>query len=257
MFYIKVFFKSLIQSSWKGVLFLTLTFLFIFSAFNVDILKKYLAKVNSPHINVLIFDKEKAQVFVKKIKHISSVKRIEKIPEKRVSKSLREIKKGFSGELPEALFQDQLHAYKIFLKKNMTLKTVDLIHEYLYTLLGRDEVVVSNIMNWVPKSSQKKEKFELKKNYHYVIVVAFSILWLLSFLLVKDTIHRTSYLINEFQRRRFGAVLSYLSGILSLTTMVGILSISFFKFNIFSLFYVMAFFLLASIWLTVQYKWNY
>ena len=207
MFYLKHFFKIVIENPFRGFLFLALS-LCLLSSF---IFEKNLSKTVStllssgvkeevtPHFFALLEGELSESWVIRKVSRLPGVKSVVKTDPRKLNNRLQALNGELSVDLPVQFANSQFYAFKISLIQTVEKRSVNLIKEYLGRLVG-DEKVTTTVVRGIGTKSKKKT-FSFAESTWLIQVIA-SFLWGLSFLSMFGLWKKESYYLETYQRKK-------------------------------------------------------
>ena len=215
MFYLINFLKTVAKNPIRGAGFIVLTFSLLFSLGIQDLIEKGIEKKlnfqsnEGDYFHALIPTKYNDKKIARKLGGLPGVKKVELLGQEVVSTEVEKLLEDFPRDTLGDLKVDYFGVKVIFITQ-ITKRSQGLIRSYLKRLVGDDELTIGQVYE------KEKNVFssEILKRYgsqtSYALLGLF---WLISFLLFNTRLLATSYIIENFQRRRFVALKSMVSAV--------------------------------------------
>jgi hypothetical protein len=206
MFYLGLFFKS-----FKDHLFVSFSFSLFTLAITLFITNSTLVKhklmglypkyLKGPHFHALINDQVDNQVIKNKLLKISDVKKVKIISEQKLEEQTLKILDQLNFGKNDG-FNQRYSGLHVVLSRNISPRRLKLIRDYLKRLAQEDNITLGPTHKNVIDKNFKKF-FDLFSGYGEFIIFFFLLLpWLLSLFYFQKKIQNTSFLIEEFQRKK-------------------------------------------------------
>jgi len=221
MFYLAQFFKALKIAPVRGGLFLISTFLLLISLGEMDALeKKYFhsenARMTGAYFYALISSKENNLAVARKLRVLPGVEQAITLSEKKIKLEVERLLGAFKKDLATEL-QDELHnelkndlinleftGIKVVFQENITQRTQQLIRDYLSRLVGTDKVTLGPIKKPNEEFKKNAQLALFLKDWGIIGVVFLCVLfWFSSLQIFSKVIAKQSYLLEQFQRKKF------------------------------------------------------
>ncbi len=263
MFYIINYFKALISMRFRGAVQIVFFGMFVLVGLNYTNIENSLEnklKMEKPlpYFHALISGKHQIESIQRRIISLPGVKRVRVKANEDLAAKAKEFALDFDlADLGVEL--SKFSGLQVYLNPDMNSRSFSLIREYISRLSGKDNVTFSPIKNPDLYMLKTKETFiKIIKKYGPLSLLALSLLlWVFSVWLTRKEFVRKMYLIEQYQRKDWVALKSFLGGNLVLITLLclGIL-ITFKTINIIFLFSVILFLFIVSLNFLIFKKWQ-
>lgn len=258
MFYLKNFILIIMKKP-------ILSFCFLFLLLTVILQINYMGQLNDNYFDkfgpikkasyffALVSKKENVASITRKLKRLPGVDQVKLIDEKIIQQDVKKLLTNVSLS-SELLSEMNYVPLKIIFDLGISHKSKKLIQQYFLRLTGKNNIFMGAI---------KKEK--ILNRHHSVLIQQYGqvVLLLLSIVLcllistpIYNEINKKSYLIEQFQRRKFIALKIGLFGVLAYVMMIGLIIFLFSSvFNLSGLVVVAISFAFYSIIKTLHISW--
>jgi hypothetical protein len=233
MFYLVNFIKTISALKLKGAVFVLLTALLVMSGYfrpQFQSLFAYSSNITMmPYFNALVFNNNNIDSIVRKMENLPGVISVKLKDTHKIKDEIKSISADIDDQLVSKLISKNYQSLKIELEKNLRKESHALIQEYMTRLAGKDSVTVSQVKDpntWF-NLSQKSIEHSSKWGDVYLIGVI-SLLWLISCFHFVSELKRRSYLIENYQRRKFVGEKSIFIGLFALILLTQIIAINYY-----------------------------
>lgn len=206
MFYLAEFFKVIkVNKILASVLFVSLFSIYTISLFQYEIEKELSlnGKIkNTPYFNALLRENIDINTVRRRMIMLPGVSSVELNQNSSIEKEVSALKEVFGGDLIENLSTTKYQRLRVELDKGIKAKSFNLIKEYLSRLVGKDAVTIGQMKR--PKDIQLKNDdvlFQFLKWADTYALILFSILWIISSVLILVPMFKRAYIIEKFQRK--------------------------------------------------------
>ncbi len=231
MFYLIKFFYAIKTSPLKGIAFLFITICMIlscglFSSIDYKFNSYFGPKKQGSYFYALISEKENYKNIIRKVRNLPGVALVKSLDSKKVKKEVNDF---FQNIHFEKDFEKDLEMIpvKVSMSYGISENSKELILRYLVKLSGEENSVVGNIIE--EKIIQSGRMTFLSDWGALLLILIFLVLWLGVGLSFCREIEKISYILSNFQRKKFVGPKISLAGMLftfSITlSVLGILSL--------------------------------
>lgn len=221
MFYLKEFFKVLKTNLLLGVIFLVSTFGIITISHHQKTINRELSLSNKsaslPYFNALVSNESKMESIIRRMKQLPGVVAIREGQQSQMKSEISKLKSTFGESIIKGLATINYKRLKIELEVGLREKSQNLIKEYLTRLVGIESITLGEIR--LPKEIKLKTKDNLLVFLNSIDVYIFSVLiglWLVSSILLLNSVNTSSFIIEKFQRKTNTNIKIFMSGFLLL-----------------------------------------
>lgn len=252
MFYLISFWKTIVQSSVKGLAFCLLTLVLLLSIFSREnIEQKLLGKISisgqESFFYALIDDKENQPRVARKLRSLPGVKRVDLLSSNSISTKATEVVKSIGLGIESQLLNLNYSGLKITFAKEVSKRSITLIRDYLSRLVGKDKLTMGGVKEPDLKNVKLSGVLNFFKGWgtRLFITVLFCV-WLIVFFGFEENLKQESYLIESYQRRQHVSLKMLLAGMASICVLAFAISFLFFNTpNAISL--IIAFFIMSFV----------
>ena len=218
MFYLSHFFQIVKQSPIRFIVLLLCTFGLFFSASHRNAITEMSGlnktqQVFHPYFHALISSKQNIPWISRKLKELPGVEKVEVLENDKLNQQVQSLLSGMDGEIAQAVGELSLAGVKVVTRTELEERSITLIKDYLIRLSGNETTIGTTV--FPPK---KKAQNALSwQAWFSEIVIGFSfVLWSLSVYAFSKPIKKSSYLVEQFQRRNKVAFKTWSTAILML-----------------------------------------
>lgn len=224
MFYLNLFFQSIKRHYVWGSLFLVLTFTLTLVGMNFSLFKKSVFQnghnFNSgPYFHALIAGEENHQRISRKLLDLPGVNKVEIMEKTEIQKQVSSVLANVEMDIKEEDFSLNYVGLKIILASGLQKRSHSLIRDYLVRLVGESKVTLGGVKEISRTEKLKTQLFLKFKEWGVSVVsIGFVIIWGLVAFVFSLSVKQSSYLIEQFQRRKMVGFKTMLSGVILLTS---------------------------------------
>lgn len=208
MFYIIQFYKILKTKALLGGFFVTLTILLVLVSGGRNYFENNISKIipednSGSFFFALIDGKENINQLTRKLKNLPGIYTVKIFNKNEVKEKAKTLLKGLEMDDISADMELDYHGLRINYTNKVSPRGQELIREYLNRLVGEKKVFLGPIQN-KPQDLTNAAKVMgfVRENSWTVLFSITSFFWLISFFAYKKTPLKTSYLLEQFQRKK-------------------------------------------------------
>ena len=222
MFYLIAFYKILSKTPLKSLIFVTMSWGIVLSFAQNRALNKLLFKElpdERDYFYALISDKKNRNDISRKLQNLPGIDFIRVVPREAIQKELVKIlKHSRLAQYMDASFEGlDYQGLKIIFSSNVKTESQNLIRDYLFRLVGKEDLTLGPIEKRSSLALNKKQPFIFFKKYGVLFLIAIgTLIWVFIGLSYIGSFQDSSYVIENFQRRRGVSFKIALSGMVSL-----------------------------------------
>jgi hypothetical protein len=201
MFYLKSFFKFyLARKVFFLILFITTFLAFIF-LINFNYIKGILATEveHKNYMSLLVRDVASVDSLQHKLMQLPAVDDVKLVSKAKLGEEFSRVISELGELAPQSLQIDQYQLLKIYLVKNTTTASVDLLKQYLIRLLGSERVSISGP---IQPNLTVKINSSVNEKYLYGTIFMMLFLWVICLIMVYPQFSSYCYLVEKFQRKK-------------------------------------------------------
>lgn len=216
MFYLMHFFQIIKQYPIRGMLFFVLSTLLFFTAGHREQISKRLGEtvqtqIFNPFFHALIPEKHNTSWMARKLRELPGVARVEILQKEAVNKEVKEILSGMDGEVLNAIGEMNFVGMKVVTKNQLEERSITLVKEYLNRLANNSATIGATVL---PPEKKKSSGFVWQEWSAEIVLGLVFFAWIASVFSLVTPLRRSSYLTEQFQRRRGVAMKTWLSATL-------------------------------------------
>lgn len=234
MFYLNTFIQNIKRHPVWGGAYLFVTALLLFSAMNFQTLESVVFKssnnLNSgPYFHALISGAENHRRISRKLLDLPGVQRVELLGENEIQSQVKNVLSNLDVDMKIEDIDLNYAGLKVILDRNLQNRSQELIRDYLVRLVGESKLTLGAIKAISRAEKLKNQLFSQFKEWGITVVsVGFIVIWGLIGIVFSTLVKKSSYIIEQFQRRNkvglkvmlSGGVILF-AGCLSLTLLLG------------------------------------
>ncbi|MBT3583532.1 MAG: hypothetical protein HN509_01390 [Halobacteriovoraceae bacterium] len=227
MFYLKQYIKINSRHPLLGAVTFLLALGFVLllghrQAVETWVFKKMPSSFERSYFHALVSGKENQNWISRKLKELPGVHYVQILGKKKVEGRAKNILKGLNFTGSSTLFNIDFSGLKVIFKKNLALRSQNLIRNYLSRLVGAEKLTLGATKDPDPGLLQKSYWIRVLREKGSWGVTGLYFLALIGlFYLLSVRISRATYLVGQFQRRENVFPKTLVSGI-SFTLVLGI-----------------------------------
>ncbi len=220
MFYIKQFFLILRENLLKGIFFFFITLAFVIVLGNWRFIKEktfdlYPDYMKGPSFFALISSDQDYQNIQRKLISLPGISGVIVLEKEGIKRQTDKLLENFHLN-EENLGVFNFVVLEVMFDKNISERGQELIRNYLLKLAGENNITLGKT-NLPPNRDGIKAILDFVDSSGKVtIALFFAICWVFALILLKKEVKRTSYLIEQFQRKSSVELKIVLSGILAI-----------------------------------------
>jgi hypothetical protein len=234
MFYLSTFIKNVKRHPVWGASYLLATILLLVSAMNFKTLESVVFKSSnnfnsSPYFHALISGAENHKRISRKISDLPGVQRVEILGKSEIQSQVKNVLSNLQVDMKIEDIDLNYAGLKVILERNLQARSQELIRDYLVRLVGESKLTLGAIKAITKAEKLKNKLFSQFKEWGITLVsIGFIVIWALIGIVFSTLVKKSSYIIENFQRRNrvglkvmlTGGLMLFL-GSLSLTLLVG------------------------------------
>tara|TARA_R110002072_G_scaffold1989_2_gene16277 strand:- start:4214 stop:5002 length:789 start_codon:yes stop_codon:yes gene_type:complete len=261
MFYIKHFYNIITFKTFKGIVFLGLSLSLVLSVFfnseiNNQVNALFKQKNAGPYFHALLNGDQNSSRISRKLKSLPGVKSVKIVAQNDLKKQVSDIINADQLQIDSSLFDLDLVGMKVEFANGISVRSQELIRDYLVRLVGQNNVSLGAVKAILEKVKAKKFLFFMSKWGGDLVSLIILGLWYLALLFMVDSFDKTSYLVEQFQRRSNVSVKSFLAAF----SIIAVASSAtyFVQFNQlnFGVVFLFAPLVIGALHFTRKYKWE-
>tara|TARA_R110000868_G_scaffold201748_1_gene449265 strand:- start:8355 stop:9134 length:780 start_codon:yes stop_codon:yes gene_type:complete len=204
MFYLSHFFQIVKRFPVRFTVFIVLTMGLFFSASHRDFIKNTvgsdkLTQGFHPYFHALISTRQNISWISRKLRELPGVERVEVLSKEKLNQQVQSLLSGMDGEIAQAVGEMELAGVKVVTRSELEERSITLIKEYLTRLSGTDTTVGATVF---PPKKKTATGFVWQAWISEIIVATIFFLWAASVMSFITPVRKSSYLVEQFQRRR-------------------------------------------------------
>lgn len=216
MFYLKHFFNVITFKALRGFLFCTLTLAVVMSVFFNKEINTYVTQVlkqknTGPYFHALLSAEQNSSRISRKLKGLPGVKAVNLVGEREIKKQIKDIVQADQLNLDSSLFDLDMVGIKVEFATGLSARSQDLIRDYLIRLVGKNNVSLGAVKAIAEKIQTKKFIFFISKWGGDIVTFFILSLWYLCFLFMVESFEKSSYLVEQFQRRSYVSLKTFIA----------------------------------------------
>ena len=222
MFYLVTFLKILLKTPFKSTIFVLMAWGIVFSSVQNKRLNHLLFKElpdDRNYFYALILNKKNKNDISRKLNKLPGIDLIKPIAQNVIQKELAKILKYSDMEeyLDDSFRQLDYQGLKIVFSRNIKKQSQNLIRDYLFRLVGKENLTLGPIQKHAAAVLNEKKPFMVFKKYSiFYMTGTIALFWILLGISYIGSFHDSAYVIENFQRRRGVSFKTVLSGMLFL-----------------------------------------
>lgn len=208
MFYLITFYKVLLQTPVKSLLFVGVGASIVIGVSHKENLDNFFSNKSESlrqgnYFYALISGKKNHASISRKIRELPGVESVDILPEKLVRKSASEIFEQSNLDIALLLEDFKYAALKVVFSETLQRRSQELIREYLGRLTGKRDVALGSIKKIEKNIEQKKGGSYLMRTWGVVVALSLmTVAWILLAQSYVKEVGKKAYLIESFQRRK-------------------------------------------------------
>ncbi|PIQ55170.1 MAG: hypothetical protein COW01_08505 [Bdellovibrionales bacterium CG12_big_fil_rev_8_21_14_0_65_38_15] len=221
MFYLSHFFQIVRQFPVRFLVLLICTVVLFFSASHRSVITDISGlnktqQVFHPYFHALISSKQNIPWISRKLKELPGVEKVEILENDKLNQQVQSLLAGMDGEIAQAVGELSLAGVKVVTRSELEERSITLIKDYLTRLSGNDTTIGATVF---PPKKKTQNALSWQAWFSEVVVAISFILWSLSVYAFSKPIKKSSYLVEQFQRRRKVAFKTWSAAILLLASL--------------------------------------
>ncbi len=219
MFYLSSFVKIIWKAGTKGFLFVLLSFAVTGMAVQKDFVeKKFFASFHEDeagsYFYALISAKESYNDVARKLGELPGTMKVEIIAKERLEGEIKTLIDTLKLAAPAQNMDIDYVGMRVMFKKDIKESTINLIREYLVRLVGENNITLGPMRSNLENIRQIALIDILKEWAGVILLIVLSCSWIISFWALRGAAAEYSYIVEQFQRRRYVAFKSILLGVI-------------------------------------------
>jgi len=237
MFYLNTFVQNIKRSPVWGGTYLLATMLLLLSAMNFKTLESVIFKSSNkfnsgPYFHALISGAENHRRISRKLLDLPGVQKVELLGESEIQSQVKNVLSNLDVDMKIEDIDLNYAGLKVILDRNLQNRSQELIRDYLVRLVGESKLTLGAIKAITKAEKLKNQVFSQFKEWGITVVsIGFIVIWGLIGIVFSTLVKKSSYIIEQFQRRKkvglkvmlSGGILLFF-GSLSLTLLLGQIS---------------------------------
>ena len=225
MFYLITFYKILLSTPFKSLIFIVMGWGIVFGLAQNKKLDKVFFKEfpdGRDYFYALISEQQNRNDISRKLQKLPGIDFIKMVSKDAIQKELIKILKhsDLGGYMDASLEQLDYHGLKVVFSSDTKMQSQELIRDYLFRLVGKEHLTLGPTQKRASAFIEGQKPFMLfKKHGVLFLMAAGTLIWILLGLSYIKFIRDNSYVIENFQRRNSVSLKITLSGMLSLFIM--------------------------------------
>lgn len=204
MFYLSHFFQIVKQYPIRFGFFVVFTMALFFSAGHREVVREVVGvnktnQVFHPYFHALISSRQNISWISRKLRELPGVERVEVLPKEKLNKQVQTLLSGMDGEIAQAVGDMELAGIKVVARSELEARSIILIKEYLTRLSGSETTVGATVF---PPKKKTVVGFSWQQWIAEIVIGICFLLWLGVVMSFSMPVRKSSYLIEQFQRRR-------------------------------------------------------
>ena len=222
MFYLKQFFSIIKKTPVLGMSFIVLTLVMIVGIGQQDNWEKIVFNsmpnhAEGPYFHALIPGKENYQRVTRKLRDLPGVSMVKILEKNQIKSQVSNIIGNLGMDVSSELFDLDYAGLKVIFKNGLQSRSQNLIRDYLGRLVGSSKVTLGAIKSQDEAVKNRVQLLQLFKNWGGILLTfVVCSFWLITTVLFTQEIRKTSYIVEQFQRKTNVAFKTFLSGVLVL-----------------------------------------
>ncbi len=206
MFYLKHFFKVLIKSPLRGGFLVLFSILLVFSLGQRKFLEEQFLKLipeskAGSYFYALVSSSESYQTIISQMGVLPGVHKIELLSEAEIKEEVKNVLGNLN--ISEQVIDLNYVGLKVIYTKDLKPRAQELVRDYLTHLSGEGNITLGAIRTESQVETKKDQLIATIKAWGYSIYLVFiSILWSISLFSIRAKISETSYLLENYQRKK-------------------------------------------------------
>jgi hypothetical protein len=207
MFYLNQFVSNIKRHPFWGGAFSLTTLVLVLCAMNFSSIESYIFKSShalqsGSHFHALVSGDQNYKRISRKVLELPGVQKVSHSSKAEIQSQVQKILKNVNFEMKLSEMDLNYVGLKITLERGLQPRSQNLIRDYLVRLVGSDKVTLGAMKKVSKAEVIKNQIFNQFKEWGVTIVSsAFVIIWALVALGFSVQVKRSSYLIEQFQRR--------------------------------------------------------
>ena len=208
MFYLITFFKILLTTPLKSLLFIIMAWGIVVGSVHNKKLNKLLFKDlpdDRNYFYALILNKQNKNDISRKLKRLPGIDLIKTVPQNVIQKELTKILNYSNMEeyMDNSFKQLDYQGLKVVFSSNIKNQSQNLIRDYLFRLVGKDNLTLGPVQKKAAAALKNKKPFMLLKKYGiFFIIGTCALFWILLGISYFGSFRDSTYVIENFQRRK-------------------------------------------------------
>lgn len=264
-FYLKEFFKTCLKNPVSGLGFVFCTFALCVLTLNRsyiqdELSQRFVLQESGGHFHALVSADQNHSRLARQLRSLPGINRVEELSQDVISEQLEAIFGGFDlGETQELLAQMRLSfsGLKVIFDHDMESRSVDLVRDYMRRLVGSSNLTLGPFVQNQNEDGNSLQQFQVFAKWGSWITIGLTtFVWVIFAFFFASHLRKVGYLIEQFQRKKYVALKSYLCGAVALIAIfaVSLTLMGGDDYIIFSVFLILA--LMSSMILLRRYQWE-